>query len=194
MKYPWSVFAGPGVSKDMVAVMIFALFPLTSPQSASPFSSGKVPVSSPPHRSRKTHFVDTLGLFHLLQLRKSATRGRPPWAPKNCYPEPVFAKFFHFFQKCRVTRRNRHLPKKHYPAQRPHTSMTLLTTRVTPSLCPKRKSDCSPRTDPGKSRISLHPGEEISDPRQENCFSTLSRCYLCLWGGAMAHSTISDTF
>lgn len=193
MKYPWSVFAGPGVSKDMVAVMIFALAPPTCPQSASPFSSGKVPVSSPPHRSRKTHFVDTLGLFHLLQLRKSATRGRPPWAPKKLLPGASLCQIFQFFLDIRVTRRNRHLPKKHYPAQRPHTSMTLLTTRVTPSLCPKRKSDCSPRTDPGKSRISLQTGEEISDPRQENCFSTLLEFYLCLWDGVIAHTILFST-
>ena len=97
MKYPWSVFAGPGISEDMVAVMIFALAPATCPQSASPFSSGKVPVSSPPHRSRKTHFVDTLGLFQLLQLRKSATRGRPPWAPKKLLPGASLCQIFSFF-------------------------------------------------------------------------------------------------
>lgn len=132
-----------------------------------------------------------------MRLRKSATRGRAPWAPKKLLPGASLCQIFHFFQKCRVTRRDRHLPKKHYPAQLPQV------TRASSPHChdsadypgnpislPKTEVRLLTPHGPGKSRISLHPGEEISDPRQENCFSTLSACYLCLWGGAMAHTII----
>ena len=57
-----------------------------------------------------------------MQLRKSATRGRAPWAPKKLLPGASLCQNFHFFLDNRVTRRNRHLPKKHYPAQLPEVT------------------------------------------------------------------------